>query len=141
MTAAQRIMLFKLFSQAMTASGITGSTARDLERERITKEVLGAVRSWSTFNNYDVDLMKAALEAMINPGNLDAQVRQINMPRARLIYSIRKFDAAYWQKIARDKFDGKTDLDKLTDAQLVQLRNTLHNRRKPKPQLTPEEPF
>jgi len=132
MTTDQRIMLFSLFSRAMAASRVVGTIACDQERERITIKVLGSARSWSTFNNQDVDKMKGALLAIIDPTNLNAQVKQIRMPRTRTLYAIRQFDQPLWSKIAFGKFQGQTDLDLLTDEQLDQLRITLYERRRSK---------
>lgn len=141
MTPAQRSMLFRLFSQAMNTTGIVGTTARDLERERITIKVFGSARSWSTFNNKAVDAMKGALLAILNPGDMAAQLRQIQMPRTRLFYSIRNAaDPAYIAKIAFDKFDTR-DIESLDDDQLYQLSLTLNNRARKHRREKVEEPF
>lgn len=59
MTSGERNLLFGLF--AKVARGL-GPAAREIEREKLTVEVFGRARSWSTFTHGDVDRMKAALE-------------------------------------------------------------------------------
>lgn len=128
MTTAQRIMLFKLFGQAMAESGIVGTAARELERERLTVKVCGRAKSWNDFNNRDVDRMKAALQAIVDPANMTAQVRQIQMPRTRLLYGLRQAaDEEYIARICADKF-GTHDFENLDDHQLTDLHRTICNR-------------
>lgn len=79
------------------------------------------------------DRVLAELAAITRPDDLDAQMRELNMPKTRLLFAIGKLSAhlspprahlAYACQIARDKF-GQTDLESLKDDQLLQLRNTL----------------
>ena len=79
------------------------------------------------------DRVLAALSAIDHPDDLDAQLRQITMPRTRLIFAVRKLSSklsparaphVYACAIAKDKF-GQPDVERLTDSQLLDLRNTL----------------
>jgi hypothetical protein len=86
------------------------------------------------------DKVLAELALLIKPNDLNAQLRQKNMPRIRLLHSIRSLDArlsivpsdvpglsAYTAAIMRD-LHGHADLDRLSLDQLENLRNILANR-------------
>jgi hypothetical protein len=86
------------------------------------------------------DRVLAELALLIKPDDLNAQLRQKNMPRIRLLHSIRSLDArlslvpsdvpgisAYTASILRDLY-GHADLDILSDDQLENVRNILANR-------------
>jgi hypothetical protein len=79
------------------------------------------------------DSVLAELAAISKPNDLEAQMREANMPRTRLLFAVGKLSTnlsppnhhlAYACTIARDKF-GTPDLESLADAQLLDLRNTL----------------
>jgi hypothetical protein len=79
------------------------------------------------------DRVLAELSAIDHPDDLDAQLREVNMPRTRLIFAVGKLSAdmspsraphAYACAISKDKF-GTADIESLTDRQLLDLRNTL----------------
>ena len=71
------------------------------------------------------DRVLAELNAILHPDNLNAQLRQVNMPRIRLIHAIRQLqDEPYILAIARDKF-ARSDWENLPLPQLHQLRMTL----------------
>jgi len=128
MTGPQRNMLFRMFYQAMAKAGVRGKVAQEAERERLTIRVFNAPVSWSTFKDPEVDRMKAELLALLKPADANAQLRQIQMPRTRLLYAIeRAADPAYTAKIVFDKF-GTRDIEDLDDEQLAQIRMTLQNR-------------
>jgi hypothetical protein len=143
MTTAQRVMLFRFFSQAMARAGVVGTVARELERERITVKVFGGPRSWSTFNNRDVDRMKGTLLAILRPADLDAQVKQIEMPRTRLLTGIREsgYPRHKVETIAADEF-GTRDFESLLEHDLENLHRTVINRaRSQRRHQTVEAPF
>lgn len=64
-------MLFGHFARVVHG---LGPTAREVERERITVEVFGRARSWSEFGDPEVDRMKQALLARLDPANIRAGV-------------------------------------------------------------------
>lgn len=122
------------------------------DRHALHAQALGADKSHKDFTNADLDKVLATFRAISDPANVQAQLRQIDQPRTRLLYAIDRLGSqlaglaapvcsppgAYAQAICKDRF-GTTDLDSLTDAQLTQLRNTLadrlvinHDRRKKK---------
>ncbi len=139
MTDAQRNMLFRMFSAACRLQGIAGSTAREIERENLTVKALGRPMSWTKFGDPEVDDVKAELLAIIKPADLDAQLRQIQMRRGRLLYAIEHLaDAPYIAKIARDKF-GTDDLTRLNQSRLNDLRITLIQRKRAKDRKTKQE--
>lgn len=98
------------------------------DRHALHQRALGTPASHVDFSNDDFDLVLAEFRAVSRPADLDAQVRQIRMPKERLMYSIVQLAVpAYAAKVAHDKF-GITDLDRLDVAQLQQLRITLIER-------------
>jgi hypothetical protein len=139
MTDAQRNMLFRMFSVACRLQGIVGSTAREIERENLTVKALGRPMSWTKFGDPEVDDVKGELLAIIKPVDLDAQLRQIQMRRSRLLYAIERLaDAPYIAKIARDKF-GCDDLTRLNQSRLNDLRITLIMRKRAKDRKAKQE--
>ena len=74
------------------------------------------------------DHVLAEVKALSQPSDLDAQLRQENMPRTRLLYSCRqKADEPYIIALARDRFHAD-DWTTLPLESLEQLRNTLADR-------------
>lgn len=138
MTTAQRVMLFRLFSELMQRRCI-GSAQREIERENLTVEWFGFTRSWSTFGNAEVDRVKSELLALLNPDDLQAQMDQVGSAeigeRKRVIWKLKKlmvehdFSDAYFISLARDLYDARSWAD-LTLDQLKNLRNTIANRGK-----------
>lgn len=141
MTAAQRIMLFNLFSQLAKKHG-WGTAQREVERERITRATLGCepgdeTPSWSSLTNRQVDKLKARMQLEIQD-DLDSallddaeQLRDAG-DRKRLLYSIGQLilqlgGIAYAEKICRDLYD-TADIENLPTPKLANLRNTLANR-------------
>lgn len=100
------------------------------------------------------DRVLAELAAINKPDDVDAQLRQQQMPRIRLLHAINLLDASfggrgesspasfYTQAILSNKF-GHTDLDRLSIEQLTQLRNTLAARaaKKRKREVAVDQPF
>ena len=137
MNAAQRIMLFSLFAKVAKFRGWVGVTQRDLEREAITLEVFRAPRSWSTFNNSDVDIMKAHLNVLLNPDAMNPRIDEIDAEakgeRRRLVFKIEQvmrrngFHEAYVRELCRSFYDTaewrEFPLDRLTN-----IRDTLNSR-------------
>jgi hypothetical protein len=73
----------------------------------------------------EFDKIKAQLLAWAEPDNFKGQMEMTRQPIIRLQNAIlAKAPLAYVAKIAGDRF-GTTDLDALTEVQLIQLRDTL----------------
>lgn len=85
------------------------------DRHSLHVAALGADRSHLAFTNEDFDRVLAEFRAYSRPADIGAQLRQLAQPRIRLKYAVNALspDAAYWAKIARDKF-GSDDLDALS---------------------------
>jgi hypothetical protein len=98
MSKAQRIMLFGLWKRAkaklMPGRETWTKAEEDARRRAVTVDALGAERSWSNLNNDEVDKIKAALLAIVEPGNLAAQLHQAAQEANRLIYGIRRIQRA-----------------------------------------------
>ncbi len=134
MSPAQRTMLFKLFSQLCGARKVAGVAGRDLFREKITLDLFGGPRSWSLFDNGDVDRMKMRLLALLDPDNLDAQMHDAaaapDGERRRLVTRIESdmaragFHEGYLRTIAVEMYD-RGDWRALDLAALENLRDTI----------------
>lgn len=81
------------------------------------------------------DRVLAELAVQLRPNDLEPQLREQSMPRTRLLFAIHQLankfipnltnrPNPYLAAILRDRF-GHCDLDRLTEPQLLQLRNTL----------------
>jgi hypothetical protein len=79
------------------------------------------------------DSVLAELAALGRPDDHEAQMREANMPRKRLLFSIGRLSTplsparaplSYACALAKDKY-GTSDLELLLDDQLLKLRNTL----------------
>ena len=102
------------------------------ERHNLHVKALGQDKSHLDFSNEDFDRVLAEFRAVSQPDDLAAQLRQQDMPRRRLLYSIMRLaPEAYWRSIAQDKF-GTSDETRLDLAQLKQLQITLAARSRSK---------
>jgi len=125
MTKAQTRLYWREWSKVRKAEPKT-------DRHELHIRALGLDRSHKEFTNGDLDKVLAEFRVVSEPWNLNAQMRQLNQPRKRLMWSIRqRADQPYWEKIMRDRFK-KGRLEDLTDQELEQLRNTLAARGKKK---------
>lgn len=95
------------------------------------------------------DRLKAEMEALKNPADIDPQMRQAQMPRTRLEFAVGQLSQklspsndplAYARAISRDRF-GTLDIGSLTDGQLEQLRNTLRTRERAHNKAKTHEPI
>ncbi len=62
----------------------------DQRRHAIYTQALGEEKSLTEFDNDDFDKVKAAMLAIVEPGNLNAQLHALNGQRKRLLFGIRK---------------------------------------------------
>jgi hypothetical protein len=123
MTALQNSLYFREWGRARAACKQQGFPVPD--RHSLHVKAIGQDKSHLDFTNDDFDQVLAEFRALSQPDNLAAQLRQQDMPRRRLLYTIRRLaDEPYWRAIARDKF-GTDDETRLNLAQLTQLRITL----------------
>lgn len=129
MTAKQNSLYWREFGAVVRYCRANGLAAPD--RHALHVAALGADSSHLDFSNEDFDRVLGEFRAASRPADLVAQMRQLNQPRIRLEHAINALAPAaeYWAKIARDKF-GTDDLDDLSLEQLMQLRNTLADRRR-----------
>lgn len=123
MTSLQNSFYFREWSRVRAACKRQDFPVPD--RHSLHVKALGQDKSHLDFTNADFDLVLAEFRALSQPDNLAAQLRQQDMPRRRLLYSIRRLAAEpYWRAIAQDKF-GTADETRLDLEQLAQLRITL----------------
>ena len=123
MTPAQNALYFREWGRVRSVCKQQGFPIPD--RHDLHVKALGLDKSHLDFTNADFDRVLAEFRAISQPDNLAAQLRQQNMPRRRLLYSIRRLAAEpYWRAIAQDKF-GTADETRLDLDQLTQLRITL----------------
>ena len=123
MTPAQNALYFREWGRVRSVCKQQGFPIPD--RHDLHVKALGLDKSHLDFTNADFDRVLAEFRAISQPDNLAAQLRQQDMPRRRLLYSIRRLAAEpYWRAIAQDKF-GTADESRLDLDQLIQLRITL----------------
>jgi hypothetical protein len=95
------------------------------------------------FDNDDFTAVKARL--LLLADNLNGAIEDRNPDlnkRRTLVWAIHQHPRAYWEKIARARFQGVTDLAALSLRDLEQLRNTLNARRPRRARRdTTNEPF
>src|ERR1039457_3450629 len=123
MTALQKSIYFREWGRVRAACKQQGFPVPD--RHSLHVKALGQDTSHLDFTNDDFDRVLAEFRALSQPDDLPAQLRQQDMPRRRLLYSIMRLAAEpYRRAIAQDKF-GTADETRLELAQLTQLRITL----------------
>ena len=123
MTALQNSLYFREWGRVRAACRQQGFPAPD--RHALHVKALGLDKSHLDFTDQDFDRVLAEFRAISQPDNLVAQLRQQDMPRRRLLYSIMRLaPEAYWRAIARDKF-GTAEESRLDMNQLKQLQITL----------------
>lgn len=137
LTPSQQKRFWREWSNACHVQGWTRAqswTGAQIDAER---HALLARAGFSSLTQVDhtagFDRVLAELALLARPANMNSQLRQIEQPRTRLLWSIRhsgqkyNLSTEYWQTIAIDRF-GTSDLEQLTTPQLEQLRNTLASR-------------
>ena len=101
MTALQNSLYFREWGRVRAACKLHGFPVPD--RHSLHVKALGQDKSHLVFTNDDFDLVLAEFRALSQPDNLAAQLRQQDMPRRRLLYSIwRLAPEPYWRAIAQD---------------------------------------
>ena len=92
MTALQNRLYFREWGRVRAACKQQGFPIPD--RHGLHVKALGFDKSHLDFTNEDLDQVLAEFRAISQPDNLAAQLRQQDMPRRRLPYSIRRLAAA-----------------------------------------------
>jgi hypothetical protein len=91
---AQRVMLFGFWNRAkqelMPGRETWTKDEGNRRRHELTAQALGRDKSWNDLTNPDVDKVKAALLSIIQPDNLDAQLRQVRQENRRALWIIHK---------------------------------------------------
>ena len=142
MTVAQTAMYFSLWGRVRDyyrARGIDPKQC-DAKRHELHKKALGADKSSKDFTNVDLDKFKAACLAIVEPDNLDAQLRQLDQPEKRfsaLLAQARDLAAKCVNKPGREggyldgmarKIFGPAQYQMLDEKQLGQLCGILNQR-------------
>lgn len=126
MTAKQNAWYWREWSAVRRACAAQGRPEPD--RHEFHTRALGADKSHTAFTNLDFDLVLREFWTVSKPDSVDAQMRQENMERTRLLEGIRLRAEEYgwggFATILLERF-GTKDVEGLTDAQLGQLRDTL----------------
>lgn len=117
----------------------------EIDRHALHVQALGKDKSSKAFTNQDVDKIFGMFAAILQPGSLNAQVRQIKMPDTRLRYKIRQQiqllgvlvdnPVGYAVAVMKDKFSESclelvrggesVSSEGFDNSELAQLRNTL----------------
>jgi hypothetical protein len=125
-------------------SAIVSAAGWPHDRAEVERHSLLARAGFDSLTRVDkltgFDNVLAEIKAIIQPSSLDAQLRQVNMPRTRLIYACRqKADPPYIAALARDRFH-TDDWTSLPIESMEQLRNTLAARAVGKKHSLPPSP-
>lgn len=126
MTVEQHGAYWRLVDRAAKASGARTAEARETLRKHLHLQAFGSPKSARDINHLkDFDDFKAACLAVIQPTNLDAQMRQVGMPLTRLVYAIRALaPAAYIVAESKRKF-GTEKWEGLSEENMTMFRNHL----------------
>lgn len=83
MSPAQTAMYFSLWGRVRDVLKARGLPHGDVQRHALHKKALGAMKSSKDFTNADLDKVKAAMLAIVEPGNLTAQLKALDQPALR----------------------------------------------------------
>ena len=98
------------------------------DRHDLHISALGKDKSHALFTNEELELVIAEFLCISEPENLEAQIRLLKQPKARLIYRIKRLAPdAYIHELLSDRWKTR-DLSDLDVSDLHQLRNTLKSR-------------
>lgn len=135
LSPAQQKLHWALWKRAcakLMPGRVTWTKAEENERRHaLYLQALGEEKSLTEMDNDDFDKVKAALLAIVEPGNLNAQLHALNGQRARLLHGIRKLarsmgaDEFYVAGIVRTmNAEGKlgsSELEELAPADLTKV--------------------
>lgn len=83
MTAAQTAMYFSLWGRVRDTYKARGLPCGDVQRHALHLKALGIRKSSKDFSNADLDKVKAAMLAIVEPDNLTNQLRALDQPDQR----------------------------------------------------------
>lgn len=83
MTGAQTMLYFREVGRVRDVLKSRGLPFGDVQRHALHLKALGVRKSSKDFTNADLDKVLAALRAIIEPGNLTAQLRALDQPALR----------------------------------------------------------
>ena len=83
MSPAQTMLYFREVGRARDVLKAKGLPFGDVQRHALHKKALGATKSSKDFTNGDLDKVLAALRAIIDPGDLRAQLHALDQPEVR----------------------------------------------------------
>lgn len=92
MTPSQTRMYFSLIGRVRDVYKGKGLAFGDVQRHALHQKALGVMKSSKDFTNVDLDKVKATILAIVEPGNLTAQLNQLDQPERRL----GKLQASCW---------------------------------------------
>ncbi len=83
MSPAQTMLYFREVGRARDVLKAKGLPFGDVQRHALHKRALGVSKSSKDFTNGDLDKILGALRAIIDPGDLKAQLHAIDQPELR----------------------------------------------------------
>lgn len=83
MTAAQTMLYFREWGRVRDVQKAKGLPCGDVQRHALHQRALGTMKSSKDFTNADLDKVLAAMRAITEPGNLNAQLRALDQPELR----------------------------------------------------------
>lgn len=150
MNAAQSMLYFREWGRVRDVQKAKGLPCGDVERHKLHLKALGVMKSSKDFTNADLDKVLAAMRAITEPGNLNAQLRALDQPELRLLDAQKACLAllvdlgigegesdtiradwlrqSYLDGIVK-RISGKLNFSELTDRQANHILHTLQMRR------------
>lgn len=150
MSPAQTMLYFRLCGRVRAHYKERGLPWGDVQRHALHAKALGKLKSSKDFTNADFDRVKATIMAIVEPGNLTAQLKALDQPELRMLDaqkaclailvelgiganesdSIRAgwLRQAYLDGIVK-RISGKLNYSELSDRQANHLLHTLRLRR------------
>lgn len=92
MNAAQTAMYFSIWGRVRDVYKAKGLPCGDVQRHALHLRALGYRKSSKDFTNAELDKVKGAMMAIVEPDNLNAQLRALDQPE------LRKLEV--WNKLA-----------------------------------------
>ena len=130
MTVSQHQLYFRLLGQVYAKGKITNAAEREAQRQLMHFRAFGrkGVSAKDIDHQKMFDAFVAECMTWIKPDDLDAQLKQVDQPLIRLRHRILEFPHAYVIGLLcspRFKRAGLEDLNRMSEKELTDLRNTL----------------
>jgi hypothetical protein len=149
MSPAQTMLYFRLCGRVRAHYKERGLPWGDVQRHALHQKALGHMKSSKDFTNSDFDRVKAAILAIVEPGNLNAQLHQLDQPELRNVEArqacmalLLELGIGRGEEISRaewlrgsyldgivKRIAGKLNFSELTDRQANHILHTLRMRR------------